>query len=596
MPGRLRSLLIVASLLLLAVQSMRADEGWIIRQLQVRIDIQPDGSLKIVDALDVDFGKLSKHGIFREIRYRFDFDEKHYREYPVALTRVTDDAGRAYKVATSTEGALKRFKIGDPDRTISGLQNYRIEYRITQALNPFSDHDELYWNAIGEWPVRIAAATVVVTSPGGGINRVACFEGVVGSTEACRATFTADTATFAATRTLSEGEQMTIVTALRKGVVPEPQPRLVLKPRDVLHFFDRTPTYLALMSLGFAAAFGGIGALWWRVGRDRRYIAIQHLQPDPSGKDERVPLFDGQPLAVQFEPPDAIRPAQMGLLIDERADTLDVTATIVDLAVRGYITITEIPKHGWFGHKDWQLDRVKDTDDGLLEYEKIVLNGLFEPLERSRKLSDLKNKFHTDLAKAKKALYADAVDRGWFPRNPNSVRVVARLLGIVAVLLGGALTIFLGTNWGAGLLGLPVIAAGALLTFAASALPRRTAKGRAILQRGLGFVRYIKTAEVHQQAFAERANIFTAYLPYAIAFKCVDQWARAFKDIDLQRATGGWYVGTTPFNAGTFSSSLASFSSSVSTTISSTPGGSGGSGFSGGSSGGGGGGGGGGSW
>ena len=98
------------------------------------------------------------------------------------------------------------------------------------------------------------------------------------------------------------------------------------------------------------------------------------------------------------------------------------------------------------------------------------------------------------------------------------------------------------------------------------------------------------------KAFAERANIFTAYLPYAIAFKCVDRWARAFQDIDMQRATAGWYAGSSAFDPHSFSSNVSSFSSSVSTVMASTPGGSGGSGFSGGSSGGGGGGGGGGSW
>ena len=117
-----------------------------------------------------------------------------------------------------------------------------------------------------------------------------------------------------------------------------------------------------------------------------------------------------------------------------------------------------------------------------------------------------------------------------------------------------------------------------------------------MMRRTLGFAKYMKTAETQQRAFAERANIFTAYLPYAVAFKCVDRWARAFQDIDMQTATGAWYAGSTTFDAGTFSSSVASLSSSVSSAISSTPGGSGGSGFSGGSSGGGGGGGGGGSW
>ena len=116
------------------------------------------------------------------------------------------------------------------------------------------------------------------------------------------------------------------------------------------------------------------------------------------------------------------------------------------------------------------------------------------------------------------------------------------------------------------------------------------------MRRALGFARYIKTAEQHQQAFAERAGIFTSYLPYAIAMKCVDRWARAFKDIDLRQATAGWYAGASPFDAISFSSNMDGFSSSLSSAMASTPGGSGGSGFSGGSSGGGGGGGGGGGW
>ena len=143
---------------------------------------------------------------------------------------------------------------------------------------------------------------------------------------------------------------------------------------------------------------------------------------------------------------------------------------------------------------------------------------------------------------------------------------------------------------------MPVAVFGLLLTVFAGAMPRRTAAGRQVLHRVLGFEKYVKTAETSQLAFAERANIFSAYLPYAIAFRAVDKWARAFKDLDLPAATTGWYVGSSPFNVNTLTSQLSSFSTSTSSALASTPGGSGGSGFSGGSSGGGGGGGGGGSW
>jgi uncharacterized protein (TIGR04222 family) len=304
-------------------------------------------------------------------------------------------------------------------------------------------------------------------------------------------------------------------------------------------------------------------------------------------------LFGSRPIGVAFEPPDHIRPAQIGLLLDERADTLDVTATIVDLASRGYLRITELPSTGWFGKTDWQIDRLNADDSPLLEYESAVMNGLFASGD-STTLSALKNHFYKDLEKAKTALYTDAVARGWFPRNPQSVRVVWGLGGAFLAAAGVGLMVMLGRA-GDGLLGVPVVVGGLLLLGISGAMPRRTAKGREMLERTLGFVKYIKTAEVAQQAFAERAQIFTAYLPYAVVFRCVNRWAQAFKDIDLQQATAGWYVGATPFNVSNFSASLGSFSSSLSSALASTPGGSGSSGF-GGSSGGGGGGGGGGSW
>jgi hypothetical protein len=574
-------------------QPAAADEGWVIERLEIRLEIGRDGSIAATEAFDVDFRGIEKHGIYRDLRYLFEYDAERNREYGISLIGVTAADGRRHQVDTLTEGSLRRFRIGDPDRTISGRETYRIAYRLVGALNGFPDHDELYWNATGTWPVSIASARVVVATPDDGIERVDCFQGASGSTERCDATFTAGEATFTATRALAEGEQMTIVTGLRKGVVADPRPRLVARPRDITRYFDRTPGLLAGTLAGLLTVMGGIAGLWWRVGRDRRYISAQGLTP--GGPEEPVALLRSDPIAVEFEPPDGLRPAQMGLLFDERADTLDVTATIVDLAVRGYLTITELPDTGWFSRTDWQLDRQKPMDADLLEYERIILRGLFEG-RSSRKVSELKNKFYDDLALARKELYRDAVARGWFPRSPESVRLATRVTGLVVVGLGIGAAFLLGRRFGAGLLGLPVVVGGMGLAAFSGAMPRRTAAGRHAMHRALGFAKYIRTGEVRQQAFAERAGIFTAYLPYAVAFRCVDRWANAFKDIDLQQATGAFYSGGSTFDSSDFSSRLGGFSSSISQSLASTPGGSGGSGFSGGSSGGGGGGGGGGSW
>jgi uncharacterized membrane protein YgcG len=570
-----------------------ADEGWVIQRLHVAFDVRADASIDVREEFDVDFRTLERHGILRDIVAVQVYDQDYNRRYDIGRPVVTSADGRTHQVQVSDEGALRRFRIGDPDRTISGRETYRIAYTLNGAFNGFPGHDEFYWNAVGSWPVRIELASFAVLAPEGGIERAQCFQGPLGSTEPCHATFTADRALFTATRPLEVGEQLTVVAGLRKGAVAEPSPILVMRPRQITRFFDRTPWTLATLWVGLVAAVGGVGTLWWRIGRDRRYVSLHYLSQEKG--EERVPILGSDPIVVEFGPPDGIRPGQIGLLMDERADTLDITSTIIDLAVRGYLRITEISKTGWFGKVDWELDLVKPADDHLLEYERIVLNGLFDG-GSPRKLSSLKNKFYDDLARAQKALYRDAVERQWFHRNPNTVRTITRIAGLTVVIAGLVLTAWLGQHWGHGLAGLPVIVGGILLAILSRAMPRRTAAGREALRRSLGFARYIRTAETHQQAFAERAGIFTDYLPYAVAFRAVDRWAAAFKDIDIRAATRAWYAGNSRFDAGDFSSTLGSFQSTVSSTMSSTPGGSGGSGFSGGSSGGGGGGGGGGSW
>jgi uncharacterized membrane protein len=135
------------------------------------------------------------------------------------------------------------------------------------------------------------------------------------------------------------------------------------------------------------------------------------------------------------------------------------------------------------------------------------------------------------------------------------------------------------------------------LIAASPVMPAKTRAGATLERRSLGFKNYMEVAEKDRQRFAEKEHIFADYLPFAIVFGCVDQWAKAFEGIDLKEVTSSWYTGNTlaNFSAMNLSRDLSSFSSNISTAIAATPGGSGSSGFGGGS-GGGGGGGGGGSW
>ena len=203
-----------------------------------------------------------------------------------------------------------------------------------------------------------------------------------------------------------------------------------------------------------------------------------------------------------------------------------MTATIIDLAVRGYLKIEEVDKE-WYQFKhDWKLTKLP-KEGALRQYERSLYSGLFKSGDEV-KLSDLKNTFAERMSKVREQLMDDAMSQGWFTRKPGTVKVLWGMLGILVLAGGVALTILLAIETHAALLGVPVIIGGILLLVASRWMPKRTAKGYAVLRHTLGFKRFIDESEKHRAQFAERANIFSEYLPYAVVFGATEKWAKAF--------------------------------------------------------------------
>jgi uncharacterized membrane protein YgcG len=500
---------------------------------------------------------------------------------------------------------------------------------------------------------------VEVTAPAA-LTGVACFQGETGSTLQCsESRADGSRATFGQSN-LSPFQGMTVVVGIPKGIVSPPAPILVER-WSFVRAFSVTPLTASVAVALLIVLITAVVQTMWQTGRDRRVVGspIDVAFATKGAPEQAVPLLERGIAPVEYSPPEDIRPGQLGTLKDEVANTLDVTATIVDLAVRGYLRIEEIPKEGWFGKPDWRLVKLKDADADLLPYEQKLFDALFqdtiaepikevqaalgsltgwkgrvarmalarlpgasgrlsEPIEPPRPdtaespqpdsaespppdtapqvlLSSLKQHFVTRLQQVQNALYADAVKRGWFTERPDKVRTRWHGRGILLLLAGTGLMVGLAAKTHLGLIGVPVVIAGIVLLAGAHAMPRRTAKGTGLVRRVRGFRTYIATAETAEARFQERENIFSKYLPFAIVFGLTEKWAHAFAALGQEPPSTNWYVGTRPFAFTTFASSIDHFTVSSAGTIASTPGGSGRSGFGGGSSGGGGGGGGG-SW
>lgn len=188
-----------------------AAENWVIDSFDSKINILEDGNVQVTETINVNFG-TQKHGIYRDIPYIYFNDKGNniYTELPIQ--NVLQD-NRSAQYQSNKQGNYLRLKIGNPNRTISGRHQYKIQYSATGVLRSFEDHDELFWDTTGNgWPVPITKATATVTLPQPGIINVACYQGVSGSTNECSSNIiNKNSAIFSAIRPLIIGEGLTIV-------------------------------------------------------------------------------------------------------------------------------------------------------------------------------------------------------------------------------------------------------------------------------------------------------------------------------------------------------------------------------------------------
>ncbi|MFH0830595.1 MAG: DUF2207 domain-containing protein [Parcubacteria group bacterium] len=570
----------------------------------------------------------------------------HRRLDDITNVRVVDESADR-ELSPAEYDITSTFFEGDPATDIEirftladTVQTWSIYYTVVGGIGFFEEHDEFYWNVIShDRDVPIQSIEAVIQLPEevdpGAIKTTHYQSGVGNVTEEVvngrTIRFTAGQAEPSSDFTivvgwptgsvknpgivrvesfpsgadiLVDGEDSFLETpaGLRRdkeligvgpfalqisdfGLKSEPT-EVAVQPGKTsslkLSVFDTWPKKILAIFVVTSLALYALLPVWVALVL---YLRWRKTGRDPKGRTTII---------AQFEPPDQAEPAVVGTLIDEKADLKDLSASIIDLAVRGYLVIEELPKKGLSQDYKFMLKKPDFRSDAKLRaFEVQLLDKVFGS-KTEVKLSELKNKFYIYIVPIQKKLYEDVVQRGYFAISPQERRSKYTSWAGILIGLGFFGLFFYG-------LGVPIFVSGIVVGIFGRAAPQRTRTGVLATEHARGFKLYLYTAERYVVR-KMTPETFERFLPYAMVFDVEKQWAGKFKNIYTDRDPT-WYHSATPgmhFSALTLTSALHGLSSATTSGFASRPGSSGhggsfasgSSGFSGGFSGGGGGGGG----
>jgi hypothetical protein len=578
MKSRLIKKIILSSSLILVLNSFFVAHNvfarqnvnyWYVQNFDSHIVVNKDSSLDITEKITADCGTaVDKHGIFRVLPEKINLTTGETIKTPVQIISITDFSGHPLKyTSTNNSNGTITWKIGDPDKTVQGVNYYQIHYIVHNTIrfsNP--NFDELYWNLSGNfWDLDIDKFHAEIIFPNevnSEKSAVNYYAGALGSKEKNLAQYywkTPGILVFDSNGTLAVGEGITASVTFPKNIFIPYHPSFSEMYGG--YFF------LAIPLLVFLFCF----LLWWRFGKD------------PKVNKAIIP---------EYEAPGKLSPIEIGMLMKNGIfDNKFISAELINFATMGLMTITETHKKIlFFDTKDYELKKISnsETEQRLNTAQLEIFNDVFAGVE-TRKISDMKNSFYKKLKDIKKVTENQLKSKGLIMLTGLHISVFLKVMGLIIVWFsfstGGASIVLM----------LSLILSGIILFSFSFIMPKRTPAGAELNWEISGFKLYMETVDKDRAEFYERENIFEKFLPYAIVFGITSLWIKKMKEIYgeeyFNNYAPAWYAGNLEaFNAESLTSAMDTLSSSIASNTS-APSGSGGAGGAGGGGGGGGGGG-----
>ena len=517
----------------------------------VDASLAPDGTLVVKQTIT--FAGAVPQGVRQRFETREDLVGD--RQYVQELRDITATVGGA--AVTPTVVTDKRFTT--VTMPTNGANEIQMGYTLIGAVVKIEGGTALRARLLQGLGAQVAEFTATVQIPTQ-FTYIKCIAGNPNSTTPC---------TFAAA-----GTEAAQVPTFRDGPRGEGQmvaidigfPPSAVAANEKIEYrwtvgraFSAGPLQLAL-ALGLLV-LGGIGLFLLH----RRSGADASADGEISKVGEFVPTGAGQ---TEFRVVGDIRPGHVGTVADERVDPIDVTATLVDLAVRGHLRINELPRPTEFAGTDWVLTRVADPSaNGLRPFETLLLDGIAQH-GSSVKVSELPGRVHESIGGVQDALYNEVVSNGWYERRPDAIRSRFTQLALVALIVSIAITGILAAFTTFGLVGIALVVLSLGLIFVAQEMPSRTPKGAALLG-GLGALRSdLLSHPTNQMPPGRELQEISEVLPYAIVLGGTDRWLDAIVTADTDEEPDPedlpWYSGPGTWHLRDLPDSMKNFVTTVS--------------------------------
>jgi hypothetical protein len=479
--------------------------------VNIALKLERDGSLSVTEQVFVQARKT----MTRRAPLRIKAGDDQDRVFSIRDVKVSG------KSTAEVTGDALVMNFGE------GVTN--VTYTVDGAVTDAAGHQEVRWQVASGWDTKVRLLRASFIAPDQP-EAVVCLAGAAGSDSPCRSAITDSSQVLRVVQeSLPVGDRVDLTVTLPAGTVGANARFDDIAAANAFALTTASGVGLGALVL---LLIGGFVLLWLARGRDARALAAD------VGPVELLMTGDGG--RVAFASPDGVLPGEVGTVVDERVDVADVTATVVDLAVRNYLSIREA------GAEDWVLVRRNPPDAALTAYERAVYEGLLGNAAEVP-LSALRGR--VDLTAVREAMYADVVSRDWFARRPDHDRSLWSLVGVLLAVVGAAATVVLALTVGHALLGLTLVVGGLGLALGARMMPARTKRGSVLVQQVRGLLHYLRTTEASTIPAADREMVLSRSLPYAVVLGEVDGWVRRFTDLDTSAdGTPGiyWYETDTP--------------------------------------------------